>query len=285
MINKLKNRVNSLFIPYLIWNTFAILLLIITISSPFSQYKGHVAEFTPSINGFLSAYWMYHGGLEGVYFADKFFPINAPLWFVRNLIIVVVTTPLIYLLLRYFKKYFVLFLGFIWFFAYLFEVRLYQFGDAFFFFVLGAYMSMYKHDILTVWGKYFKISAVVYFVLSGLYIFMAYYYPEFKTIVKELNILVGLVFAYNLSAWLLKNNICKPNKFLSSSSFFIYVSHFLIAGKVLKLLYVLVKPVTSISLLMVYLSATLITLSSLLIAFYLLQRYTPKLLKVISGRK
>ena len=99
------------------------------------------------------------------------------------------------------------------------------------------------------------------------------------------NILAGLIFAYNLSAWLLKNNICRINKFLSSASFFIYVSHFLIAGKVLKLIYVCVTPTSSISLLIVYISATLTTLGILLFAFYLLRRYTPEFLKIIAGRK
>ena len=284
-IRKFKNRTKSLLIPYLIWNVFAILLLLITIYSSFNKYKGHVAEFTPSFGGFLSAFWMYHGELEGVYFADKFFPINAPLWFVRNLMVVVICTPLINFFLKRLKHYLVIILGVVWFLANIFSIRLYSFGEAFFFFVWGAYMSMYKHDILTIWRKYFKVSTLAYIILGGLYVYVVYYIPELKTLVKQLNILAGLIFAYNLSAWLLKNNICRINKFLSSASFFIYVSHFLIAGKVLKLIYVCVTPTSSISLLIVYISATLTTLGILLFAFYLLRRYTPEFLKIIAGRK
>lgn len=284
-INKFRNRVKSLLVPYLIWNTLAILLLIVTLYSSFNQYKGHVAEFTPSLEGFLSAFWMYHGELEGVYFADMFFPINAPLWFVRNLMVVVAFTPIIYHLLKRLKHYFVIFLGLVWFVTYFFSINSYSFSDAFFFFILGAYMSIYKNDILTIWGRYFKLSVVAYLMLGGLFLLSAYFYPDFKAIIKQLNILVGLVFAYNLSAWLLKRNICKPNKFLSSSSFFIYISHFLIAGKILKLTYLFVKPNSSLSLLFVYMFAVLITLGTLLLAYYLMHRYTPALLKVISGRK
>lgn len=284
-LRKFKNRTKSLLIPYLIWNTFAILLLVITIYSSFNRYKGHAAEFTPSFNGFLSAYWMYHGELEGVFFADKFFPINAPLWFVRNLMVVVLCTPLISFLLKRLKHYLVIILGAIWFLANIFSIRLYSFGEAFFFFTLGSYMCMYKHDILAIWGRYFRISVIAYVVLGALYVFVAYYIPELRTLVKQLNVLVGLIFAYNLSAWLLKNNKCKINKFLSSASFFIYVSHFLIAGKVLKLIYVSVAPSSSLSLLFVYISAILITLGLLFLTFYLLRRYTPGILNVIAGRK
>lgn len=283
-VRKLKNRAKSLFIPYLIWNTLAICLLIITLYSSFNQYKGHVAEFTPTLNGFLSAFWIYKGGLEGTYLADGLFPLNAPLWFIRNLIIVVLCTPFIYFLLKRLKHYFVIALGLFWFYSY-FSIQMYAFGDAFFFFTFGGYMSLYKDDILTIWGKYFKVSIVAYLTLGSLYILSAYYFPDYKTIIKQLNVLAGLIFAYNLSAWLLKKQICKVNSFLASASFFIYVSHFLIAGKILKLIYIAVKPASSFSLLVVYISAVLITLGLLLITFQLLRRYTPGLLKVIAGRK
>ena len=98
-IRKFKNRVKTLLVPYLIWNFFAILLLIVTICSPFNQYKAHPAEFTPSLQGFLSAFWVYHGQLEGTIIEDSF-PINKPLWFVRNLILVVLCTPFIHYLLK-----------------------------------------------------------------------------------------------------------------------------------------------------------------------------------------
>ena len=282
---KFQNRVKSLFVPYLVWNAVAIILLIITIFSSFNQYKGHVAEFTPSLHGFLSALWIYHGELEGVYFAEKIFPINAPLWFIRDLMVVVLCTPLIHFLLKKLKHYLVVVLGIYWFWTAFYSVGVYPFRDALFFFVWGGYMALYKNDILAIWGKYFKLSILLYVLLGCLYVLSAYYSPDFTQLIKLLNVIVGLMFAYNLSAWLLKRNICKPNKFLSSSSFFIYVSHFLIAGKVLKLIFLLVNPSSSISLLLVYITAVLITLFSLLFVYYLLRRFTPGVLKVVCGRK
>ena len=284
-IRKFQNRVKSLFIPYIIWNVFGILLLIITLYSSFNQYKGHVAEFTPSLPSFLATFWMYHGELEGVFFAEKIFPINAPLWFLRDLMVVVLCTPLIHFLLKKMKHYLVILLGLYWFWTAFYSVGVYPFRDALFFFVWGGYMALYKNDILTIWGNYFKTSIVLYVLLGCLYVLSAYCFPDFTRLIKLFNVIVGLLFAYNLSAWLLKNNICKPNKFLSSSSFFIYVSHFLIAGKVLKLIYLFVKPSSSISLLFVYLLAVLITLGSLLLTYYLLRRYMPSVLKVVCGRK
>ncbi len=283
-IRKFKNRVKTLLIPYLIWNTLAILMLIITLLSAFNQFKGHAAQFTPTIEGFLSAFWMYHGELEGVYFEESF-PINAPLWFVRNLIIVVIFTPLIHRIIKSFKHYFIILLGFMWFIVATFEIKTYMFAEAFFFFSWGAYMSINKIDMLAQFERFFKLSVIFYITLGVLHIASAYYCPELKIFIKSISKLVGLIFAYNLSAWLLKNNYAKVNTFLASASFFIYVSHHLIAGKVLKLLYIAVGPSSSFSLLLVYITAVLVVLGGLLLTFHLLRKYAPRVLMVVAGRK
>ena len=283
-IRKFKNRVKTLLVPYLIWNFFAILLLIVTIYSPFNQYKAHPAEFTPSLQGFLSAFWVYHGQLEGTIIEDSF-PLNKPLWFVRNLILVVLCTPFIHYLLKRTRYYLVVLLGGIWFFSPLFHIKTYLLDVTFFFFVWGAYMSINKKDMLVVFGRFFKVSVILYIALGVVHVFAARYYPDLTGIIKRINILVGLLFAYNLSAWLLKNGICKVNAFLASASFFIYVSHGLISCKILKLAYVAIRPASSISLLAVYISVIIITVGLLLLTFYLLRRYAPETLKVIAGRK
>ena len=146
-------------------------------------------------------------------------------------------------------------------------------------------MSINKKDMLVVFGRFFKVSVILYIALGVVHVFAARYYPDLTGIIKRINILVGLLFAYNLSAWLLKNSICKVNAFLASASFFIYVSHGLISGKILKLAYVEIRPASSISLLAVYISVIIITVGLLLLTFYLLRRYAPETLKVIAGRK
>ena len=146
-------------------------------------------------------------------------------------------------------------------------------------------MSINKKDMLDVFGRFFKVSVILYIALGVVHVFAAHYYPDLTGIIKRINILVGLLFAYNLSAWLLKNGICKVNAFLPSASFFIYVSHGLISGKILKLAYVAIRPASSISLLAVYISVIIITVGLLLLTFYLLRRYAPETLKVIAGRK
>ena len=56
---KLHNRVKSLLIPYLIWNTVGILLI-----AAKALVKGD-GEFYPTLSNLLSCYWMYDGSLSG----------------------------------------------------------------------------------------------------------------------------------------------------------------------------------------------------------------------------
>lgn len=288
--NKLKNRVNSLLIPYIIWNSFFIIQLIFTIYSPFGKYLAQTSEFNPSLQNFISCFWMYDGNLAGVsntmYEANKLLPINVPLWFIRDLIIMVLCAPLLHWLIKRLKHAPVLVLAAIWLLnQYGVKMPFYFPYAAAFFFTWGGYMSISNRDMIAEFGKYSKISAILYIVLGVTYILAVHKFPEALKTIKSLNIIVGLVFAYDLAVFLIKKGICKGNKFLSSASFFIYIAHALICGKILKLIFITVSPTNDFSLIAVYISAIIASILLLLFVFWFMKRYTPTLLKVIAGRK
>lgn len=146
-------------------------------------------------------------------------------------------------------------------------------------------MSINRKDMLQVFGRYFKASVFLYLLLGVLHVAAAHYWPEAQETIKQLNVLVGLLFAYNFAAWLLKRGTCRVNPFLASASFFVYVSHSLVVGRMLKLLFITFSPASDGALLLVYTLAVILTVLLLLAAFYVMRRYTPTLLKVIAGRK
>ena len=102
---------------------------------------------------------------------------------------------------------------------------------------------------------------------------------------KDLYILAGLIAAYNLSALLLTHHVVKVSPFLSSASFFIYITHYLMIGPVIRKVFSLLQPGSTLTLVMVYLLCITLITCMLLALFYLMQRYTPKLLRVTAGRK
>lgn len=287
-VQKLKNRVKSLLIPYIIWNILFVVRQLLPLLPCLSAIfpNGHSIQLDLSLSAILNTFW---NDANGIFMnssaADSiaginYYPADAPLWFVRDLMIVVLCAPVLYWILKRTRQYFVILLGIIW-----FAIDFFNLFTAFFFFSWGAYMSINAKDLIHEFRRFFKPSLLLYPTLGLLFVASAHYFPQWSEFIKKLNVFVGLIFAYNISAWLLTKNICKVSPFLASSSFFIYVSHFLICTDAVKVSYCILKPSSDLGMLAVYCLATVLTVSILLATFYLLKRFTPKLLSVIAGRK
>ena len=288
---KLKNRVKTLFIPFLTWNTLCILLGLFWYLPCFESLFPNLYKIKLdfSLSAILYSYW---DKTKGIFVPFEpptkidVVPQNGPLWFVRDLMIIVLSTPVLYWLLKHMRHHVVCLLCVAWFvLAYWNLGHIDRLLPGYFFFTWGAYMSINQKDMLVEFGRFSWLSAVLYVGLGLAFVASANWFPDASDTIKRLNILVGLLFAYNLASWLLQKNICRPNAFLSSASFFIYVSHWLIYSQLLKLVFLTVKPTTSVGMLAVYTFAVVLTVGILLGAFWLLRRYTPGLLKVIAGRK
>lgn len=293
-VRKLKNRVKTLLVPYIIWNTFAILVQLVKylpcFAVIFPNYGSQYLNF--SFEAIVSTYWNANNGIFAAAHsidAEPFaytHPMDVPLWFVRDLMIVVLCVPLLYYLIKKFGYYFIILLGGIWFAIGYSELgRFNQLLSAFFFFSWGAYFSINQKDMIAIFGRYFKWSIVVYPLLGLLYVAAVQFFPDWGGTINRLDVLAGLIFTYNLAVWLLQKGICKVNGFLASSSFFLYVSHAIICQIILKSLFYIVLPQSTWGLVGVYTSALAVTVGLLLLSFYLMRQYTPGLLKVVAGRK
>ena len=289
---KMQNRSKSLLIPFLFWNTLFILISLVAYMPWFADlFRGHAHNWLDvSVSSILYSYWdAAHGIFQPPSIPDNdnaIYPHCVPLWFLRDLMIVAVSTPVIYWILKRTKSYVVWGLGAVWFagsFFGLYHVN--QLLTAFFFFTWGAYMSINKKDMLREFGRFRNPSIAIYIGLSLLYIAAVHWKPEAATVIKQMNIVVGLLCAYNVSSYLLEHHICRPNKFLASASFFMYVSHFLTLEYLEKILFVVVNPASAAGMMAVCGLTLVITLAGWLTLFRLMRRYTPGVLKVIAGRK
>lgn len=131
--NKLKKRMRSLLIPYLIWNIIYLLFGII---------RSSVSVSDLNIGTFIEYLW-------GNFDSDCLdaFPIAYPFWYIRDLMVVVLFTPLIY----HFKFSIVLLISGITFF--LLNVNIPYLGmrgfstEAFCFFFCGSYLVLNRNAI------------------------------------------------------------------------------------------------------------------------------------------
>lgn len=96
-------------IPYLLWNGIGIILVAIKQLSCFDTFisvSGTCIDF--SFQNILSCFYMYNGKLSvpsaitdyAQLVQTQYYPINTALWYVRDLMVVVVCTPVLYFLLK-----------------------------------------------------------------------------------------------------------------------------------------------------------------------------------------
>ncbi len=222
-----------------------------------------------------------------IYIGNPLAPANGSLWFLANLMVVSVCTPLILWLTRRWGGAVVWVMGVLWFALGYTELDLtYQLVKAFFFYTFGAYMSISGKDMLVEFGRYRVWAAVLYPLLAVAHMGAAYWCPALCLPLKQANILVGLVFAYNAAEYLLRRGLVRVVPFLASASFFVYVTNSLLTtGRVLKILLLIFSPSSGVGYTLVYALTVVVIVGLLLGVYYLLRRYCPSLLRVLTGRR
>ena len=93
--NKLRKRIHSLLIPYMIWNTlYLFFVMIVQQLQPSSTSLDRKLVMDYSVIDILDSYWHFDGVIRG------YDPICGPLWFIRDLMIVNICSPIVYFCLN-----------------------------------------------------------------------------------------------------------------------------------------------------------------------------------------
>ena len=263
---KLKKRIHTLIIPYIIWNLFY--LLYNTLGLNIVRLILHQELPTYDAMYFINAFT----GITSKY------PSNVPTWFLRNLIVTVVLSPIIYFLIKKLKLFYIFTLGILW--LILYQSTSVTFISTFFFFSLGAYFSINNLNIIKYVRKlsFYPIIVYILFIIADISLkdtFLRWY-------IHRIGILIGMTSVLIIVSYLIEKGKIHCNKLLSESSFFMFVFHGLpIAFVSIGLYYIL--PTNDICMLFTYFfSVTLVSVVSVW-AYKLLKRYFPKFTAVITG--
>ena len=288
---KLKTRFHTLLIPYLLWNTLAILMVAIRFLPFFSDILPGMDKIQINLtwSGIFHTYFdNFHQ--EGIFiYPDSspkttVMPIDAPLWFVRELMAAVLLSPLLYWLIRKLKIYAILLWGIV---AYVISpFVLFPSGgyipmvlNTCLFFSWGAYYSINKLDIITEMRK-LKIIPVIYVFfaiadtyMNGLCDFVHYASTPF-----------GAVTDFIFMSYLLEKGIVKENRFLSESSFFVFAMHMVFMWELGKVVFVLFHLNNEPLVLLVFFFGNVtLTILICLATYTLLKRYFPSVCNLLSG--
>ena len=278
-INKIRHRLQSLLIPYILWNL--LFLLIIAIGS--SLRPGWTAIIDKPLSNFtikdyLLIFWDISligqkGGLAT--------PIDIPLWFIRNLMVLSLASPFIYrtihLLSRWHKRL-ALFMLIIFLYAIHYLPDQWEgWGQSLLFFSLGATFTILKWDVtklLKPYGIYGIIGACLFYwaQLANLM-----YAALIVTIISLTTYIIERRQQQGLTSKLIPN-------ILTDSSFFIYAAHTLPQGIILWSLKLEWLPITgATSVLIVYFLSPVILTTVCLLSFILLRRISPISLYFLTG--
>jgi fucose 4-O-acetylase-like acetyltransferase len=269
---KINNRIRTLFIPYVFWNLLVLLIYFIAQTIPqISPYVNQPIIRNYSFIDYLNAF----GGF------DDGKPIAFQFWFIRDLFMVSLLTPLLKLLLSYFKYYGLIVVGTIWYFNSLLIIPEYLLTTLFFF-TFGAYFSYNKKNFISYFRKYSFLSAIIYPIVAALDLFtdgMA-----FNPYIHNLNILIGVFFCFNLVSFFIEKGSIQNNRILSRSSFFIFAMHEPLLSFIRKIMYKILSPSTEFMLLVIYFGGMIFTLCITLFFYYCLKKYFPGFLLFSTGK-
>ncbi|MCQ2233286.1 MAG: acyltransferase [Paludibacteraceae bacterium] len=264
---KMKKRFKSLVVPYLIWNVIYLLLRFAIQSFLASSLSGNgklVSEY--GILDYLSIFW-----ISDVHNFPA--PIDGPLWYLRNLIIVSACSIVIYWVLKKTYLYVLIGLGAAWIFLPT-GALLNQFIISFFFFSLGAFFALYKIDYLDYALKY-KFPIVVVFLFT--LVFMRMGFNLYNVFVFE-GVVISLICAYLFAKSGKKSFFEKYNYAI----FFIYASHFFISQSILRL-FAKLGIVTDISLSLMMLIAPIVSVFICMLIATILKKNMPSVFRVLNG--
>lgn len=287
---KLKNRFHSLFVPYVMWNTIAILLIAIRFLPVFSSLVPGMdqVKVNLTLSGFLHTYYdNFHN--EGLFIypyetlKTTTMPIDAPLWFVRDLMFAVLISPVLYWLIKKLKFWAIVLWAIL---AYVISPMVAPNGTSFgmfldapFFFSWGAYYSINKQNLIVEMRK-LKWVPYIYLPMS----FLDTYLYNNNMFVHYASVPLGAITAIIFMAYLLEKGVVKENKLLSESSFFVFCMHMTIMWEMGKFIFVMLhlkdEPIT---LFLFFFGIVTLTILVCLATYVILNKYAPKVCRLLTG--
>lgn len=264
---KIKTRINSLLVPYVIWNIIAII--------PFCLYhnNGEINEILSNKEyiSLLRIFWDIDSG---------FYPLDFPLWYLRDLIIVILLSPITYFIVKKIKVFFLLLLVII----YLSDIYNGRPGfsiTTILFFNIGAYMGIYKLDFISIIKKMFIPLSIVWIGLFYLYVSNISNYA----FIKNLFHIICAFYFFSLFPLIKNNYTLKYLNVLSQSSFFTYAIHALL---IVGYCEGIIAKIFSSSNYCIFLKAILGPILTFLVChiiYLLMKMFVPKILNILVGNR
>lgn len=268
-LDKLRKRFRTLIVPYVFWNLMALLLFYVIqelVPSLTSGGKKLIADYTQT--DWFNVWCVY--------------PICFQFWFIRDLILVVLCSPLICLYVRYLRIWGLIPLLILWCTGWVTNIVTISMVSIVFFswgawYAINGKLFIKEMDILRVPSSY------VYLLILILNLWLWYNKSQWYMIFHNIGIVVGLIAVVTMLAYGIETSKMKSNLLLEESSFFIYAYHSLPIVFLVKLYVTRVNPSSELSMILGYFCIPIIIISIGLGLYVSLKKICPMFLKLITG--
>lgn len=274
-LQKIQTRFHTLLIPYLLWNA---LLLVLYISAfmagnPQDINGKSIADYT--FIDYVRAFWD-----RGSYDNGNFVPILCPFWYIRNLLIMSILSPLVYYLLKYVREVYLLALAVWW----LLTPHNAFISQTILFFCLGAYFSILGKNPLEQFNRHKKLYLLLCasFALADIVVHTIYVTPVNLQIHR-------LALIFNIPAlFLLADYCCRhrvKSKILPNAAFIVFSVHYPIVVLIRKVCAAKFGDAPDLVHIPLYFLCVLLATSLSLLIYICLDKFCPKVKSVLSGNR
>ena len=293
--HKLRTRASTLLVPYLLWNVVAVLVQL-SHRLPFLSYvfpSAHLMEvqLTPLrlFLTFFDNYW--NKGIlvtpenDGMV-SELPHPADGPLWYVRDLMVMVLLAPVIWWSVRRAGRWLVVVLGAVW---HLRPLLFPMWGegwgtmllDAAFFFSWGAYYGIRGLSPLNGIPKLWPV-ALIYLPLAIADALTKGW--EYNIFIHKAGILLGIVAIFYIATRLVECGKFGAMASLAGSSFLVFALHTLVMDDIGKVLFTALNlPINMGTLLLLYFIVPSFTILFCLGMYLILKRIAPSLCNLLTG--
>ena len=289
--SKLRKRINTLLIPFILWNVIGA-LMIAMYKIPFLQAvlpgaaNAHI-ELTPM--HILNIFYNKDNSIlvqAAPPMRNTPYPIDAPLWFVREVMAVVVLTPIIFHLIKKIGGWFVVLAGIVW----AIVIPMVMPGGYFsllsralFFFSWGAYYSIGKLNFV---GELRKLKFAPYAYLPFLIADTLTKGLSINIFLRDAVILLGIITVVIIAASLIETGKARVNPMFVKPVFFIFALHGLIMQNIGKMLVsILHLPDNALVMTVFYFAVPIVTIAACMAVYMLINKYLPAICRLLTGNR
>ena len=263
---KLRRRCRTLLVPYLLWNLLALVI-------------GYLMALTGDSVPSLSEYLHNWGGWRILWY-----PPDSPLWFLRDLMVMVVAAPLVMLFVRYLRWPGLALL------AVLYVTHLWPLSTGFsakavLFFSMGCYLRLYTPGRLLQLPRGWKITSYIIAAALLLAVTLTWGRYEVAIYLRSAFRVAGVVAVLNLVGDLYdRNHFRALPKVCLQGALFVIATHTLGVNEMVEDMFNTLWPsMMQVAVFVKYLACILVTYLFCLGLFSLLQLLIPRTLNLLTG--